>query len=108
MQIEKLKICNFGMVIRGFLFFKRWAGILQFEPVPDPGLRQQKFRVGGILFDLFSQLIDEHPKVFDFFSVVGSPHGLEEFHVRHGNIRMGHQVPQEFEFLWRQPNGLPV
>src|SRR5690348_2032232 len=52
------------------------------EPVPNPGFRQEIFRIGWVLLDFLTQLIDENAQVFDLFPIIGSPHGLQKLRVR--------------------------
>src|SRR5690348_17850908 len=59
------------------------AGLLRLEPITDPRFGQDMFRMGGVGLDLLTNLIDEDAQVLGLIAVIGTPHGLQQFTVRH-------------------------
>jgi hypothetical protein len=52
--------------------------LVQFEPVPNPGIGANKGRSAGIWLDFLSKLTDKDAKVLPFVARIGAPNGLEE------------------------------
>src|SRR5262245_19735134 len=74
----------------------------QLQTIADPGLGEQKRGAGRRFLDLLAKLVDENAQVIDLIAVVGPPHGLQELPVRQHLVRVGDEVPQQLEFLWRE------
>jgi hypothetical protein len=52
--------------------------LVQFEPVPKPGIGVNKRRSAGIWLDFLSELTDKDAKVLPFIARIGAPNGPEE------------------------------
>ena len=57
-----------------------------------------------VLFNLFTDLIDEHMEVGQFVSVVRPPNGLQKLGVSNRRVRMSSQIVEQVEFLRREPH----
>src|SRR6266566_4517951 len=53
----------------------------QMEAITYPGLGDEIFRIGRVLFDLLAQLIDEHPQILYLIAIVRPPNRLQQLRV---------------------------
>ena len=62
--------------------------------------------MAGVGLDFSPQLIDENAQVLGFFSVIGSPDGLQEAAVRLSFAGIGNELAQKFELFGREADWL--
>ena len=73
------------------------------EAVPDPRFRCYVLRLLGILFNLLSQVLDEHPEIIHLVSVVRTPNGLQQFAMWDRLVCVERQVSEQVQLLRREP-----
>src|SRR5262245_22262955 len=72
------------------------------ETITDPRFGRDVLRSIRIWLDFLTEALHEYTQIVDLISVIGSPHGLQQFPMWNSFVRMQRQVTQEVEFLRRQ------
>src|ERR1700744_2226985 len=75
------------------------TGFGRLETIANPWFGQNETRMRGVRFNLFSQLIDHHTKIFGFFPIVGSPNCLQQAAMRQRLALIGDQELHDFKFF---------
>ena len=73
--------------------------MLASETVADVSFGEQIGGFGRIVLQFQAQLTDEGAQIFEFISVFGAPHPLQQASVRDGQAGVGHKEMQQIEFL---------
>src|SRR5262245_21026264 len=88
----------------------RWPAVFELsvriESISDPGLRHEVARICRVIFQLLSQLADEHPQIFGMVLRRLAPHRLEQLSMLDDAVRVARQVDEEMELLRCQPHFL--
>jgi hypothetical protein len=75
------------------------------EAVSCPCICNKKQGLRWVGLDFLSQAIDEYTKIFEFVSVVRSPHHLKQFPVSNRLVRPGQEIRKKCELSRRQTRG---
>jgi hypothetical protein len=69
---------------------------------------QQVLWMPRIVFDLLAHLANKGSQLFEFISVLRSPHLFQQARMRDWLSGVKHQVVEHLEFLWRQVDIAPA
>src|ERR1035441_10847507 len=76
---------------------ERCSLVRKMKTISGPRIRNKKQRLRRILFDLFSQPIDENTEVFQLVPIIRPPYGLKQFAMSNGLIRSSKEICEQTE-----------
>src|ERR1035441_4185071 len=76
---------------------ERCSLLRKMKTISGPRIRNKKQRLRRIWLDLFSQPINENPKVFQLVPIIRPPYGLKQFAMNNGLIRSSKEICEQAE-----------